>query len=94
MSAEQHIPDNFTKILIRSQVGIALLLLLLALSASDFLFPSEYKLKAGIHGVSAILAVVVGTFLTHLALPLIKGMQVRLANTLISFVYFVIFVDY
>lgn len=79
MPADRYIHDNFTKILIRSQVGIALLLLL-TLSASDFLFPSEYKLKAGIHGLSAILAVVVGTFLTHRALPLIKGLQVKLES--------------
>ena len=79
MSAGQYLHDNFTKILIRSQVTIALLLLL-TLCASDFLFPSEYKLKAGIHGVSAILAVVIGTYLTHRAFPLIKGMHVKLES--------------
>ncbi|MBD9357660.1 hypothetical protein [Methylomonas albis] len=76
MSAGQYTHDNFTKILMRSQVLIALLLLL-TLVASDFWFPSAYSLKAGIHGVSAILAVVVGTFLTHRAFPLIKGMKVN-----------------
>lgn len=79
MTTAQYLHDNFTKVLIRSQVIIALLLLI-ALSASDFLFPSEYKLKAGVHGLSSILAVVVGTFLTHRALPLIKGMHVRLES--------------
>ena len=79
MTAARYLHDNFTKVLIRSQVTIALLLLL-ALSASDFLFPSEYNLKAGIHGVSAILAIVAGTFLTHRAVPLIKGMHVKLES--------------
>jgi len=79
MSTGQYLHDNFTKVLIRSQVIIALSLLI-ALSASDFLFPSEYKLKAGIHGLSSILAVVVGTFLTHRALPLIKGMHIKLES--------------
>ncbi|CAD6877037.1 hypothetical protein [Methylomonas fluvii] len=79
MSAGQYTHDNFTKILIRSQILIALLLLL-TLVAADFWFPSAYSLKAGIHGVSAILAVLVGTFLTHRAFPLIKGMKVNLES--------------
>lgn len=79
MSTGQYLHDHFSKILIRSQVGIALLLLLM-LSAADFLFPSEYNIKAGIHGISSILAVVIGTFLTHRALPLIKGIPVKLES--------------
>lgn len=79
MSVGHFMHDNLGKIVIRSQVAIALLLLL-ALSASDFWYPSDYKLKAGIHGVSAILAIVVGTYLTHRAIPMIKGMHVRLES--------------
>lgn len=79
MSAGHYIHDNFSKLVIRSQVGIALTLLLI-LTASDFWYPSDYSLKAGVHGVSAILAVVVGTYLTHRAIPLIKGMHVRLES--------------
>ncbi|OQW77560.1 MAG: hypothetical protein BVN35_05425 [Proteobacteria bacterium ST_bin11] len=79
MSAGQYTQDNLTKILIRSQIVIALLLLL-TLVAADFWFPSAYSLKAGVHGVSAILAVVVGTFLTHRAIPLIRGMKVNLES--------------
>ena len=71
--------DNFTRVLIRIQ-AITALLLLLGLSGLDLLFPSDYSLKAGIHGISAILAIVVGTFLTHRAYPLIKGMKVNLEN--------------
>lgn len=76
MSGGHYVHDNFTKIAIRSQAAVALLLLLL-LSGSNFFFPTEYSLKAGVHGISAILAVVVGTILTHRAFPLIKGMTVN-----------------
>lgn len=79
MAAGQYTQDNVTKILIRSQVLIALVLLL-TLVAGDFWFPSAYSLKAGVHGVSAILAIVVGTYLTHHAIPLIKGTPVRLES--------------
>ncbi|WP_150047913.1 MULTISPECIES: hypothetical protein [Methylomonas] len=68
--------DHFGKAVIRTQIAIALSLLLL-LPAANFFYPTAYNLKAGIHGVSAILAVIVGTYLTHRAIPLIKGMQVR-----------------
>lgn len=68
--------DHFGKLVIRVQVGLALSLLLF-LSAANFFYPSEYSLKAGIHGVSGILAIVCATFLTHRAIPLIKGMAVR-----------------
>jgi hypothetical protein len=73
------LPDQFGKIVIRSQVAIALALLLL-LPAANFFYPTDYGLKAGIHGVSAILAIVMGTFLTHKAIPLIKGMEVNLES--------------
>ncbi len=68
--------DYFSKYVIRTQVGIAMTLLLL-LSGADFWYPTDYSLKAGVHGVSAILAVVLGTYLTHRAIPLIKGMKIH-----------------
>ncbi|MGY6275795.1 hypothetical protein [Methylomonas sp. MgM2] len=79
MSAGDYLHDHFSKITIRSQVGIAAALLLL-LPAANFFYPTDYSLKAGVHGVSAILAIVAGTYLTHRAIPLIKGMQVHLAS--------------
>jgi hypothetical protein len=75
MQAGEYIHDHFGKIVIRTQVAIALTLLLL-LPVANFFYPTEYSLKAGIHGVSAILAIVIGTYLTHRAIPLVKGMQV------------------
>ena len=77
MQAGEYRHDHFSKFVIRSQVGIALSLLLL-LPIANFFYPTDYSLKAGIHGVSAILAIVIGTYLTHRALPLIKGMNVKL----------------
>ena len=77
MSTTEYLHDYFSKIVIRSQVAIALTLLLL-LPAANFFYPTDYGMKAGIHGVSAILAIFVGTYLTHRAIPLLKGMNVRL----------------
>jgi len=77
MSTGDYLHDHFSKIVIRSQVAIALGLLLL-LPTANFFYPGNYSLKAGIHGVSAVLAMVIGTYLTHRALPLLKGMHVRL----------------
>lgn len=79
MSAGEYIHDHFTKIVIRSQIAIALTLLLM-LPAANFFYPTNYNLKAGIHGVTAILAIILGTYLTHRAIPLIKGMHVRLES--------------
>jgi hypothetical protein len=79
MSAGDYIHDHFSKIVIRSQVGVALTLLLM-LPAANFLYPTNYNLKAGIHGVTAILAIILGTYLTHRAIPLIKGMHVRVES--------------
>jgi hypothetical protein len=79
MQAEEYLQDHFSKIVIRSQVAIALASLLL-LPAANFFYPTDYGLKAGIHGLSAILAIVIGTYLTHRALPLIKGMHVKLES--------------
>lgn len=79
MPAGDYLHDHFGKAVIRSQMGIAVSLLLL-LPAANFFYPTEYSLKAGIHGVSAILAIVIGTYLTHRAIPLIKGMHVNLES--------------
>ncbi|MDD2759498.1 MAG: hypothetical protein PHH11_04305 [Methylomonas sp.] len=79
MSTGVFLHDHFGKIMIRSQIGIAATLLLL-LPAANFFYPTEYSLKAGIHGVSAILSIVVGTYLTHRAIPLIKDMPVHLES--------------
>ena len=79
MSAGEYIHDHFSKLVIRSQIGIALTLLLM-LPAANFFYPSNYNLKAGIHGVTAILAIILGTYLTHRAIPLIKGVQVKLES--------------
>lgn len=79
MITGDYLHDHFSKIIIRSQVGIALALLLL-LPAANFFYPTDYSLKAGIHGVSAILALIIGTYLTHRAIPLIKGAQVKLES--------------
>lgn len=79
MHPGEYVHDHFGKVVIRSQVAIAFTLLLL-LPAANFFYPTDYSLKAGIHGVSAILAIVIGTYLTHRAIPLIKGMHVRLES--------------
>ncbi len=79
MSTGNYLHDHFSKLVIRSQVAIAATLLL-ALPAANFFYPSAYSLKAGIHGISALLAILIGTYLTHRALPLIKGMHVNLTS--------------
>ncbi|MCQ8103875.1 hypothetical protein NP590_07145 [Methylomonas sp. SURF-2] len=79
MRAGDYSHDHFGKTVIRIQVAIACSLLLM-LPAANFFYPTDYALKAGIHGISAILAVVVGTYLTHRAIPLVKGMRVRLES--------------
>lgn len=65
-----------TQSLARIQAGTALTLLL-GLCCVDFFFPTHYRLQAGIHGISAIAALVLGTYLTHQAYPLIRGGKVR-----------------
>lgn len=67
---------QLTKILIRLQAGTALFLLLI-ISGLDLFFPSQYALKAAVHGISAISAVVVGTFITHRAYFLLRGGKIN-----------------
>ncbi|SJM91186.1 conserved membrane hypothetical protein [Crenothrix polyspora] len=63
---------QLTKFLIRFQ-AICALVLLLMVSGLDFFFPTQYALKAAVHGISAISALVVGTFITHRAYFLLRG---------------------
>ncbi|NOT84237.1 MAG: hypothetical protein HOP02_05500 [Methylococcaceae bacterium] len=76
MSTEQYLHGNLAKILVRTQAILALLILLL-LAGLDFFFPTNYSLQAGLHGVSAISAIVAGTYLTHRAYALIRGVHVN-----------------
>jgi hypothetical protein len=43
----------------------------------DFFFPTAYRFQAGLHGLSSILAVVIGTYLTHRAYPMIRGIRIH-----------------
>lgn len=51
--------------------------LLLGLCGLDFFFPTAYALQAGVHGLSAISAVIFATLLTHRVYPLIRGVRVN-----------------
>jgi hypothetical protein len=75
MPTEQFLHGQFAKLLVRLQVGFALTLLVFLVSM-DFFFPTDYRVQAGVHGISAILALIVGTFLTHRAYPLIRGVRI------------------
>lgn len=77
MATEPFLHGHATRFLIRTQAALALVLLLL-LGSLDFFFPTTYSLQAGVHGVSAITAVILGTFMTHRAYPLIRGVQIDL----------------
>lgn len=79
MTTEQWLDGHLAKHLVRAQAGLALLILIL-LAGLDFFFPTDYRLQAGVHGVSAIAALIVGTFLTHRAYPLIRGVRVQLES--------------
>jgi len=76
MTTEQWLDGHLAKHLVRVQAGFALAILIL-LAGLDFFFPTEYRLQAGIHGVSTIAALIVGTFLTHRAYPLIRGIRIH-----------------
>lgn len=68
--------SNLSKILIRAQISFSLFILLM-LSGLDFFFPSAYGIKAAVHGLSSIGAVIMGTFLTHRAYHLIRGVKIN-----------------
>lgn len=76
MTTEHHPHSNLAKILVRVQAYLALLILLL-LAGLDFFFPTNYRLQAGLHGLSAIASVVVGTYLTHRAYALVRGVHIN-----------------
>jgi hypothetical protein len=72
MTKESYFYGHFSKSLARTQAALALLLLF-GLSGLDFFFPTAYSLKAGVHGLSIMSAVIFGTFMTHRVYPLIRG---------------------
>lgn len=76
MNEESYYYGHFSKYLARGQATLALVLLL-GLCSFDFFFPTAYSLQAGIHGVSAITAVVFATLLTHRVYPLIRGIKIN-----------------
>ena len=67
-------PIPFGKLMARLQAGAGLVLLLL-IGGLDFFFPSQYRIQAGVHGISAVLSVVMGTYLTHHSHALFKGVK-------------------
>lgn len=68
--------SSSSKILVRTQAAVALFVLLW-LGGFDFFFPSDFRLQAGLHGISAISALVTGTFLTHRAYHLMRGVHIN-----------------
>jgi hypothetical protein len=73
-TVEHH--SSLSKILIRTQAAVALFVLL-CLGGFDFFFPSPFAFQAGVHGISTISAVVAGTFLTHRAYHLMRGVHIN-----------------
>lgn len=74
MNEEAYFYGHFSKYLARVQAGLALPLLL-SLGGLDLFFPTNYRLQAGVHGISAISAVIFATLLTHRVYPLIRGIK-------------------
>ncbi|MEY2701067.1 MAG: hypothetical protein RIQ52_1822 [Pseudomonadota bacterium] len=70
---------TLAKVLARTQALLGLSLLL-ALGGLDFFYPSAYSVQAGVHGTSAIGAMIMGTFMTHRAYPLIRGVHVNMES--------------
>jgi hypothetical protein len=68
--------SSLSKTLIRTQAAIALFVLLW-LGGFDFFFPSNFRLQAGLHGLSTISALVTATFLTHRAYHLMRGVHIN-----------------
>lgn len=67
---------TLSKILVRTQAFIALFVML-CLGGFNFLFPSQFNIEAGVHGISTILAVVTGTFLTHRSYHLLRHVHIN-----------------
>jgi hypothetical protein len=76
MTEESFFYSHFSKYLARTQATVAFILLI-GLGGLDFFFPTAYGFKAGVHGVSAISAVIFGTLLTHRVYPLIRGVRIN-----------------
>ncbi len=76
MTNEQFFHGQFAKLLVRVQAAIALALLFFIVGM-DFFYPTSYRLQAGVHGLSAIAALVCGTYLTHRAYPLVRGVHIH-----------------
>lgn len=76
MPTDQYLQGQLAKFLVRTQ-AITALCILLALAGLDFFFPTNYHLQAGIHGISSISALVLGTYLTHRAYALIRGVHIN-----------------
>ncbi|MGY6217408.1 hypothetical protein ACW73L_19815 [Methylolobus aquaticus] len=76
MHSEPPLQGPLSRNLARTQAGLALLLLA-GIAGLDFFFPTSYRIQAGLHGLSSIASVVVGTMLTHRAYPLIRGVRVN-----------------
>jgi len=76
MPNEQFFYGQFAKLLARTQVAIALILLFFIVTM-DFFYPTNYRLQAGVHGLSAIAALVCGTYLTHRTYPLVRGVHIH-----------------
>lgn len=77
MFGEDLIDGRKTRWVAVAQAGLALSMLML-LAGLDFFFPTAYRVQAGVHGVSAIAALIVGTMLTHRAYPLLRGSRIDL----------------
>jgi len=76
MTVDSHSHGTLSKTLVRTQAFIALFILLW-LGGFNFFSPSNFRLQAGVHGLSTISAVVAGTFLTHRAYHLIRGVHIN-----------------
>jgi hypothetical protein len=74
MHSQPSLQGSLSKSVARAQAGLALLLLA-GLAGLDFFFPTNYRIQAGLHGLSSIASVVVGTMLTHRAYPLLRGVR-------------------
>lgn len=76
MTNEQFFHGQFSRFLVRIQVSLALFLLFFIVGM-DFFYPTNYRLQAGVHGLSAIAALICGTYLTHRAYPLVRGVKIH-----------------
>lgn len=85
MATENLLENRHARLVATSQAGLALSLLVI-LAGLDFFFPTAYRLQAGVHGLSAIGALIVGTLLTHRVYPLLRGARVDL-NSLRNWVF-------